>query len=328
MHVPGSVNFRGTSVAASKVTVPKIIHPLSTPGYVIVVQFILNCISNVVVFSLTYSFLLVALPVALLLKVVKRCAVHVRLLTQGLRLKMEIGSAEEKFWFVNTATSEMSPSLVLLLVLKGQVSVQTVECLVRNRLSYSKDDNQKSHLCRLARIPSYVFHELVWTDGDLVDDKMVSEVKSPGVSPIFELEKRKFIIESTSSNKDWQIYLYSNGEGLTVDNNLIFFRFHHCYADINTFVQFLSRNFLDSPTFAFRGEVPPSQAFCLGIMALFSGPSIFFRALFKTNDRIFSEAPSRNRRAIFYSEFVSKEDVETIATATGASGINNINIYY
>ena len=310
-----AVQPRATSVAATKTRVPSIVHPLSSSGYLIIIQFILSCVVNVLIFSLAYSFLVLAFPISLLYKIGQKCVVRIRVLSQG-GGKADVGNSSEKFWFVSTDETRF-PSLFLLLIVKGELGIELVNFLIHNRLSYCKGEVGKTHLSRLARTPRLIFHELMWFETNL-DDNPIKEV-NPKRIHLFEFKKRKFTIENPTSDVDWQVYHYSNEEGLA-NNNIIFFGFHHSYADLYTFVYFLSGNFLDKTAFAFRNEVSSTQAFCLSCIALLAGPSIFVKSLLKANNAIFLEPTGKKERAIFFSEPVSRLLVETITTVTGASG--------
>ena len=311
----------GNSAPFTKKKIPKIIHPLATPGYIIVLKFITACVLNILGFALTYTLLLIAIPIALLAKFVQKIAVSVRVKFRG--TKAEYGSASETFWFL-TSCEERMPNLILLLTVKGQVDCEDLEGLVRNRLNCG-DEGQlegRVNFKRLYRTPKRIFHELVWLENNIDCQKTVIQADLESAC-LCTLEGKVVNLQRLSNSNEWQVYLYTRNGNLNENgNSVIVLQFRHCIVDLHTLVYAMSKSFIDKQVYMFREEITYAQGFCLGLLALLSGPSIFVKSLIKPKDLTFTEPPSTpaGKRAIFYSESISRSDVEIVTTATGTSG--------
>lgn len=310
----------GASRDFDKQRIPKVIHPLATPGYLIIFKFITSCVLNILGFVLTYTTLLIALPISLLAKVVQKILVFVRIKSQG--AKAEYGNASETFWFL-TASEDRTPNLILLLAVKGHFSCEDLEYLLQNRLNCSGENvlQERSNFERLSRSPKRVFRELVWLEDNLQRRKAIIEGDLDSAC-LFNPEGKTINLQAFSNSDDWQVYLYTSVNENTTDNSIIVLQFRRCIADLHTLVYAMSKSFLDHQVFIFREEITSTQGFCLGLLALFAGPSIFVRSLFESKDMTFLEPPQTCRkRAIFFSEAISRADVDNVTTATGTSGI-------
>jgi hypothetical protein len=310
----------GTSNPSTKKKIPKVIHPLATPGYIIIAKFIASCILNILGFVLTYTCLLIAIPIALLAKVVQKVTVFVRIKCQG--AKAEYGSSSETFWYL-TGYDEQAPNLVLLMAVKGRVSCENVEYLLESRLNPNGEAHfeVRANFKRLFKAPKRVFRELVWLENNVECRKTVIQADLENAC-LFTSEGKVINLQGFSNSSDWQVYLYSDNGNLE-DNtsNIIVLQFRHCIVDLHTLVYAVSKSILDRQVFIFREEITPTQGFCLGLIALLAGPSIFARTLLKSQDLALKEPPSTCRkRAIFYSEAVNRSDVDIVTTATGTSG--------
>ena len=318
----------GTSNSLPKKKVPKVVHPLATPGYVIIVKFIAGCILNILGFILTYTLLLIAIPISLLVKVVQKVVVFVRIHYRN--AKAEYGSSSETFWYL-TGHDEQRPNLVLLLAVKGRISCENVECLLENRLNPNGEAHfeERANFKRLFKTPKRLFRELVWLEHNVECRKTVIQADLENACSSCTSDGKVINLQGFSNCNDWQVYLYSNNGNLEDDTcSIILLQFRHCIVDLHTLVYAASKSLLDKHVFVFREEITPTQGFCLGLIALLSGPSIFAKTLLKPKDLVFREPPSASRkRAIFYSEAVNRSDVDIVTTATGTSGKGR-RIYY
>ena len=319
----------GTSAPSTKKKVPKVIHPLATPGYIIIFRFISACVLNILGFVLTYTCLIIAIPISLLAKAVQNIVVFARIKYQS--AKAEYSSASETFWYL-TAHNDQTPNLVLLLAVKGHVSCEKVECLLQNRLSGGNSEGhieEKANFKRLFRTPKWVFRELVWIENNAECRKTVIQADLDNTC-LFTAEGKAINLHGFSNGNEWQVYLYSsNGNFEDNTSSIIVLQFRHCIADLHTLIYAVSKSFLDRQVFIFREEISPTQGFCLGLMALLAGPSIFAKTLLKSKDLTFTQPPSTCRkRAIFYSEAISRSDVDIVTTATGTSGKSCMDLLF
>ena len=311
----------GSSAPSSKKTIPKVRHPLAIPGYIIVSKFIAVCFLNILVFVFTYAFLFIAIPVSLLAKFVQKILVFVRIKCQN--AKAEYGSGSENFWFLTNYEGQ-TPNVVLLMAVKGRLSCENVEYLLHNRLNYDNEghfEERASNFKRLNRTPKRVFRELVWMENNVECRKPVIQADLESAC-LFTTEGNVVDLQRFSNCNEWQVYLYSSN-GNVGDNtgSIIVLEFRHCIADLHSLVYAISKSFLDRQVFIFRDEITPAQGFCLGFMALLAGPSIFMKMLLKSKDSTFTEPPfGCRKRAIFYSQTISRSDVDIVTTATGTSG--------
>ena len=310
----------GNSTTTSNKKTPKVIHHLATPGYVIIFKFITTCVLNIVGFVLTYTFLLIAIPLSLLVKFVQKIVVLIRVKYQS--AKAEYGSAAETFWFL-TANEDRRPSVILVLAVKGSLNCENLECLLRNRLTANCEGTfeERGNCKRLNRTPRRIFRELVWFENNAESRPTVVQADTD-VACLFTSECKVINVRGFTNRSQWQVSLYSsNGNLEDSTNSLILLHFRHCISDLHTLVYAMSKSLLDRQAFAFREEITPAQGCCLGLLALLAGPSIFVKTLLKPRDSTFIEPLSVDRkRAIFYSEAVGKNDVDTVTTATGTSG--------
>ncbi|XP_028397290.1 uncharacterized protein LOC114521082 [Dendronephthya gigantea] len=308
----------GTSTACDKQRIPKVIHPLATPGYVIIFKFITSCVLNILGFVLIYTFLFIALPISLLAKVVQKILVFVRIKSQG--AKADYGNASETFWFL-TASEDRTPNLILLLAVKGHFSCEDLGYLLQNRLNCNGENilQERSNFERLSRSPKRIFRKLVWLEDNLERRKAIIQGDLESAC-LCDAGGKTMNLQAFSNSNDWQIYLYTSVNENTTDNSAIVLQFRHCIADLHTLVYAVSKSFLDHQVFMFREEITSTQGFCLGLLALLAGPSIFVRSLFESKDMTFLEPPQTCRkRAIFYSQAISRADVDIVTTATGTS---------
>ena len=318
----------GTSNTLTKKKIPKVIHPLATTGYIIIVKFIAACILNILGFVITYTCLLIVIPISLLAKVAQKVVVFIRIKYQN--AKAEYGSSSETFWYL-TGHEEQRPNLVLLVAVKGRVSCENVECLLENRLNPNSEApfEDRANFKRLFKTPKRVFRELVWLENNVECRKTVIQADLENAC-LFTSKSKVINVQGFSNCNDWQVYLYSNNGNLE-DNtcSIIVLQFRHCIVDLHTLVYALSKSFLDKQVHFFREEITPTQGFCLGLISLLAGPSIFLKMLLKPKDIVFREPLSTcKKRAIFYSEVVNRSDVDIVTTATGTSGKSRIHYSY
>ena len=309
-----------TTTTNSNRKTPKVIHPLSTPGYVIIFKFITTCFLNILGFVLTYTLLLIAIPLSLLVKFVQKIAVLIRVKYES--AKAEYGSAGEAFWFL-TSSEDRRPSVILVLAVKGSLDTENVERLLRNRLTSNCEETleDRGNCKRLKRTPKRVFRELVWFENN-AESQATIVLADMDAACLFTPQCNVITVQGFANCAEWQVSLYTgNGNLSDESNSIILLNLRHCIADLHTLVYAMSRSFLDRPAFVFREEITPTQGCCLGLLAFLAGPSIFARTLMKPRDFSFTEPPSFGRkRAIFYSEPVGRNDVDIVTTATGTSG--------
>lgn len=316
----------GNSSLTTKKRIPKVVHPLGRPGYLIVAKFIAACILNILSFVLTYSFLLVAIPIALIAKFVQKTLVVLRIKYQ--RLNAAFGNAGETYWFL-TSHEHYKSNLIMLVAVKGPIDAENLECLLEKRLNTLNENGveERARLMRLDRQPIGVFGKLVWIENATKQRKTVVQVDSENAC-LTATECNIVNLQSFVNSSEWQAYLYSNnGDFCESTDNLIVLRFDRCMADLQSLVYAVSKSLMDRQVYVFRDEITPAQAFCLGFMSLLAGPSIFARTLLKSKDLTFTETPSTCRKlAVFYSKPIVRSDVEIVTTATGTSG--KIHYYY
>lgn len=308
--------FKPNHAKSYEKKIPKIDHPSSTPDTLIYVEFVFQCLFKILGFALIYGFLVVAVPISVIVKLVSKLLAFARLKYRD--VKANYGNAWETFWFLSDGEGHTA-NLILLCTVNGSLSSERLQNFLHDRFLCKKEREEESgYLRRLRQKPERVFRELIWLDKNANYALNVTQVDMD--STCMETCNNTIMdIQHMSSCKEWQVFLYApTRENQSTEKCFIMLRFRHTLTDLHNLADATSKCFRDQQASTSCEKMPMSRSFCLGMFVFFEGPSIFLKSLFKPKDSMFASPFSK--RTLVYAEPISKNDIDIVTTATGASG--------